>query len=164
MAFSSEGSLTCHTYCDKRPRSIRSHPKVWHPRPTVGFKSGTQGSPDLCASALTTAPRGCFIYWNELKKSYEKLTIGQNTVFGRKLSHQDVVSVTIKMWKIKVPKSNQHRSCFILNMHINSYNILQYSNVSSGKTPFLSFSSWLRTLHIFSYPFNAPNLWTIYVN
>jgi hypothetical protein len=23
----------------------------------VGFESGTQGSPDLCASALTTAPR-----------------------------------------------------------------------------------------------------------
>jgi hypothetical protein len=27
----------------------------------VGFEPGTQGSPDLCASSLTTAPRG---QWN----------------------------------------------------------------------------------------------------
>ena len=27
LAFSSEGSLTCHTYCDTGPRFIRTHPK-----------------------------------------------------------------------------------------------------------------------------------------
>ena len=27
MAFSSEGSFSCHIYCDTRPRFIRSHPK-----------------------------------------------------------------------------------------------------------------------------------------
>jgi hypothetical protein len=58
MPLSSEGSFTCHTYCDKGSQFIRSHPKDRHPRPTVGFEPGTQGSLDLCASALTTAPRG----------------------------------------------------------------------------------------------------------
>jgi hypothetical protein len=58
LAFSSEGSFSCHTYCDTGPRFIRSHLKDRHPRPTVGFEPGTQGSPGLCASALTTAPRG----------------------------------------------------------------------------------------------------------
>ena len=55
MAFSSEGSFSCHTYCDTGPRFMLSHPKGRHPRPTVGFELGTQGSSDLCASALTTA-------------------------------------------------------------------------------------------------------------
>jgi hypothetical protein len=32
MAFSSEGSFTCHTYCDMGPKFIRSHPKDRHPR------------------------------------------------------------------------------------------------------------------------------------
>jgi hypothetical protein len=32
---SREGSLSCHTYCGTGPRFIRSHPKDWHPRPTV---------------------------------------------------------------------------------------------------------------------------------
>jgi hypothetical protein len=40
------------------PRFIRSHPKKRHLRPTVGFEPGMQGSPDPCASALTTTPRG----------------------------------------------------------------------------------------------------------
>jgi hypothetical protein len=52
MLFRSEGSFSCDTYCDTGPRFIRSHPKDRHPRPTVGLK------PDLCASALTTAPCG----------------------------------------------------------------------------------------------------------
>jgi hypothetical protein len=47
-------------------------------------------------------------------------------VFWRKLSHQDVVFVIIKIWNIKVPNSNNHKLCFILNMHIKSYNILEY--------------------------------------
>jgi hypothetical protein len=58
MVFSSEGSFSCHTYCDTGPRFIRSHPKDRHPCPTVGFEPGTQGSSDLCVSALTTTPRG----------------------------------------------------------------------------------------------------------
>jgi hypothetical protein len=61
MVFSSEGSFSCHTYCDTGPRFIRSHSKDRHPRPTVGFEPGTQGSLDLCASALTTALRGWFV-------------------------------------------------------------------------------------------------------
>jgi hypothetical protein len=32
MGFSSEGSFSCHTYCDTLPRFIRSHPKD-HPPP-----------------------------------------------------------------------------------------------------------------------------------
>jgi hypothetical protein len=56
MAFSSEGSFSCHTYCDTGPRFIRSHLKDRHSRPTVGFEQGTQRSPVYCASALTTAP------------------------------------------------------------------------------------------------------------
>jgi hypothetical protein len=58
MAFSSEGSFSCYTYCDAGPWFIRSNAKDRHARPTVGFEPGTQGSPDLCASALITAPRG----------------------------------------------------------------------------------------------------------
>jgi hypothetical protein len=46
---STEGSLSCHTFCDTGPRFIRSHPKDQHPRPTVGFEPLTQGSSDLCA-------------------------------------------------------------------------------------------------------------------
>jgi hypothetical protein len=57
MASSSEGSFSCHTYCNTGPQFIRSHPKDQHPHPTVGFEPGTQGSSDLCASALITAPR-----------------------------------------------------------------------------------------------------------
>jgi hypothetical protein len=43
-----------NTDCDTGPRFIRSHPKDRHPHHTVGFEPGTQGSSDLCASALTT--------------------------------------------------------------------------------------------------------------
>jgi hypothetical protein len=46
---SREGSLSCHAYCDTRPRFIRSHLKDRHPRPTVGFEPPTQGSSDHCA-------------------------------------------------------------------------------------------------------------------
>jgi hypothetical protein len=42
MAFSSEGSFTCHTYCDAGPRFIRSHPKVWHLHPTMALERGSQ--------------------------------------------------------------------------------------------------------------------------
>jgi hypothetical protein len=42
MAFSNEGSFSCHTYCDTGPRFIWSHTKDRHPRPTVGFETGTQ--------------------------------------------------------------------------------------------------------------------------
>jgi hypothetical protein len=38
MAFSSEDSFSCHTYCDTGPRFIWSHPMDRHPRPTVGFE------------------------------------------------------------------------------------------------------------------------------
>jgi hypothetical protein len=41
MAFSSEGSFTCNTYCHTRPRYIRSHPDDRHPRPTEGFEPAT---------------------------------------------------------------------------------------------------------------------------
>jgi hypothetical protein len=60
MAFSSEGSFSCHmyTYCDTWHGCIQSHPKDRHPRPPVGFEPWTQGSQDLCASALATAPHG----------------------------------------------------------------------------------------------------------
>jgi hypothetical protein len=58
MAFSSGSSFSCHTYYDTGRWFIWSHLKDRHPRPRVGFEPGTQGSPDLCASALTTAPRG----------------------------------------------------------------------------------------------------------
>jgi hypothetical protein len=44
MAFSSEGSFLCHTYCHKGPQYIQSHPKNRNPRPRMGFKPGTQGS------------------------------------------------------------------------------------------------------------------------
>jgi hypothetical protein len=54
MVFSSEGSFSCHTYCNTGPRFIRFYPNNWHPCPTVEFELGTQGSPDLSASALTT--------------------------------------------------------------------------------------------------------------
>jgi hypothetical protein len=57
MAFSSEGYLTCHTYCNTGPRFIRSHLKDQYPRPTMGFEPATQGSSNLCAVALNTAPR-----------------------------------------------------------------------------------------------------------
>jgi hypothetical protein len=40
-----------NSYCDTGPRFVRSHPKDRHPRPTLGFELGKQGSPDLCASA-----------------------------------------------------------------------------------------------------------------
>jgi hypothetical protein len=42
-AFSSEGSFSCHTYCDTGPQFTWSHPKEQHPRPTVGFEPGKQG-------------------------------------------------------------------------------------------------------------------------
>jgi hypothetical protein len=58
MDFRSEGSFSIHIYCDTGPGFIRSHLKDQHPRPTVRFEPGTQESSDLCASALTTAPRG----------------------------------------------------------------------------------------------------------
>jgi hypothetical protein len=58
IAFNSEGCFSCHIYCDTRPRFIRYHPKDRHSRPTVGFEPVTQGPLDLCASTLTTAPRG----------------------------------------------------------------------------------------------------------
>jgi hypothetical protein len=64
IAFSSEGSFTCHTYCETGPSFIRSHPKDRHLRSTLGFESATQGSADHCAAALTTAPRGR-LYMNE---------------------------------------------------------------------------------------------------
>jgi hypothetical protein len=48
----------CHTKCDMGPRLIRSHPKNRHSRTIVGLKPRTQGSPDLCASVLTTASSG----------------------------------------------------------------------------------------------------------
>jgi hypothetical protein len=44
------------------PPFIQSHPKDRHPHPTVGIEPGTQGYPDLCASALTTAPCGLLGY------------------------------------------------------------------------------------------------------
>jgi hypothetical protein len=47
MAFSSEGSFTCHTCCDTVPLLIRSHPKDPQPRPTVGFDPATLGSSDV---------------------------------------------------------------------------------------------------------------------
>jgi hypothetical protein len=47
-----------NTFWDTGPRCIRSHPKDRHQHPTVGYEPETQGSPDLYASALTTAPRG----------------------------------------------------------------------------------------------------------
>jgi hypothetical protein len=56
MAISSEGSFTCHTYCDTALRFIRSHPKDRHPRSTVGFELSTHGSSDPFVTALTTAP------------------------------------------------------------------------------------------------------------
>jgi hypothetical protein len=46
---SREGSVTCHPYCDTRPRFLRSHPKDLHLHPTVGFEPPTQGSSDHCA-------------------------------------------------------------------------------------------------------------------
>jgi hypothetical protein len=42
MAFSREGSFTCHTYCDTGPRFIQSLPKDQHPSPTEGFELTTQ--------------------------------------------------------------------------------------------------------------------------
>jgi hypothetical protein len=73
MAFSGEGSFSCHTYCDTGPRFIRSYPKDRYPSPTVGLEPGTQGSPDLCASALTTAPRhaGGFHKQVKLESSFD---------------------------------------------------------------------------------------------
>jgi hypothetical protein len=41
MNFSKEGSFSCHSYCDIGPRFMKSHPKDWHPRPTMGFKPWT---------------------------------------------------------------------------------------------------------------------------
>jgi hypothetical protein len=87
----------------------------------------------------------------EEKKREITYPYSQNTVFWRKQSHQNVVSVIIKCEKIKVPNSNKHKLCFILNMHIKNYNILKYSvsvvNVSSDKPPFLSFLSKCRPLY-----------------
>jgi hypothetical protein len=56
MATSSDGSFSRHTYCNTGPQFMRSYAKDWHPYCTVGFQQGTQGSLDICASALTTAP------------------------------------------------------------------------------------------------------------
>jgi hypothetical protein len=56
IAFSYEGSFSCH--CDMGPQFIWSHLKDRHPCPTLVFEPGMQGSPDLCSSTLTTAPRG----------------------------------------------------------------------------------------------------------
>jgi hypothetical protein len=58
--------FSCHTYCDTGPRFIRSRPRDLHPHPTVGFQPGTQGSPDLCASTLPTAPQGWVIKYKIL--------------------------------------------------------------------------------------------------
>jgi hypothetical protein len=57
MALNSEGSLTFHTYCNTGLRFIESHPKDFHPRPTVGFEPATQESSDLWRATLNTAPR-----------------------------------------------------------------------------------------------------------
>jgi hypothetical protein len=59
MAFSSECSFSCQTYCDMVCRFVRSH----HPHRTVGFDLRKQGSPDLYASALTTSPGSLSREW-----------------------------------------------------------------------------------------------------
>jgi hypothetical protein len=56
MAFSNECSFSCQTYCGAVCRFVLSHPKDWHPHRTVGFDLRKQGSPDFCASALTSLP------------------------------------------------------------------------------------------------------------
>jgi hypothetical protein len=54
-AFNSEGSLMCHTYYDTG-LWYNTVQKTSSKHPLVGFKPVTQGSSDLCAAALTTAP------------------------------------------------------------------------------------------------------------
>jgi hypothetical protein len=57
-AFKSEGTYSCHTYCNTGPRFRWYHPNGRR----QGFEPGTHWSQDLRASALTTAPRGRLTY------------------------------------------------------------------------------------------------------
>jgi hypothetical protein len=55
MAYSSDGSFTCHTYYDTVPRFIWSHPKDRQLSPTVGFEHATylRRHYDHCATRAT---------------------------------------------------------------------------------------------------------------
>jgi hypothetical protein len=92
---SREGSLSCHTYCDTGPRFIRSDPKDWHPRPTVGFEPPTQGSsdhcagrPNHCATQATNQNSGIHInIWliysfqsNQLQSKAEQVPVGRTYI------------------------------------------------------------------------------------
>jgi hypothetical protein len=55
VAYNSEGSLMSHTYCDTG-LWYNTVQKTSSKHPSVGFKPVMQGSSDLCAAALTTAP------------------------------------------------------------------------------------------------------------
>jgi hypothetical protein len=83
IAFSSKGSFSCET----GPRFWRSYPKDRHSRPTVGFEPGTQGSSDLCASALTTTPVGRLILHGKRSSPsvYPPRALQKNRSLKRKL-------------------------------------------------------------------------------
>jgi hypothetical protein len=68
MTFCTESYFMWHTFCDTGPRSIQSHPKDWHPRPTLVFEPATQGSSDLCTAA--SCYRYMYIISFEIEANY----------------------------------------------------------------------------------------------
>ena len=65
-------------YCDTWPQFTRSHLKDLHPCSTVGFEPTTQGSLDICATALAIAPRGRLRVSEWMNKNISILTTEVN--------------------------------------------------------------------------------------